>query len=1158
MRYIGLAIMFFVIAVIGHLVECRLFSQENTTAIAAFPSNVMDTETTTTKSGDFSMTLVRSKQRIYKIGDKIHFELSVTHPGKYKFYNWHATASKNTVPPSFNGWKKGTQIVGDLRWIPNASPQKTKVHCILDTKGYPAGDYNFTIVPRCDAIEKGISPDIKLQSQHFDFSLEAQEESPVPVIDGKVDDAAWVQIPWMSNFKKLGTSVNAEVQTRYKYYCDGKMLYFLVECDEPAMDRLRAMPATKNSGGLWKNDSVELKVCNDETLSQFYKVVVDCIGQYSGGNYIDKNTSDRGYATVDFWDAHAETAVTKSEKHWIVEVALPIGAFNNNEKITQNWRIDVGRNRYAGGNMELSSGGIYSKVSHIMANEFPKVKLEAFKVDPFLIKFDSMQHKIVQGNNEELVCVTKGNLFNERKYGCNIIIKTYFTDGAGTVKGENSQFCGVYSGHACPIVLETSCKEPGNYTYYIEFWTNETKSKLLKVYCMPMEVYYSPYKAKLIRPCYRNNIYASMPDKNIEVNVSVSKNAGRELIFKLKDEKERIVAEKRIVSTAENRFLLDAKALPDGRYSLQIFMKEAGHDYVEKIPIRKLPYQKGEVWIDRNGATYVDGKPFIPMGWYVVERTRTLGPAENVVINHSFFAKDFKTFQHYLDTIWASGRKMIIRPYQVFDGLGEDDPRKKHTFDRSQQVKSMTKEQIDYLTRNIPRMSRHPGILAWYLSDEPETSNVTTEWLSQVRELLAELDPYHPCTITNFSEAGMKKFADSCDIIFPDCYPGYFEKIHTNKALATTNKGKVARELKKPSWLILPGTLFPTVNSEDSSIRGIPPGYEDIRRQTYEGLIQNMMGYTFFASMDGLRYSSLIIGLPAICTHLEALKPYVITPTLDVKAKAVPAEKDFVCGMKMLGNDFVLLAVNGCSQEQSVTYSLPLKFNGRLYNAGAAKEIIVKDGSFSDKIPGWKNRIYLSDKVLAKSLESTEAIEKRIIEHYKGRKRPGNLLAVGELLLADMVAYNLAPEKRPKSITDVKASSYVPHYYTSYSPSRNTGPLYFTVDGIRLPTRMEFCWRPISDDKEPYLLYTIPKPSKVNEARIYTPCGNLRKGIVATDTHKYEFDNSQKQSEEIIIRLSEETTSSLKIIVKDYTWIPHDNQLGTNSCSGVISEVELY
>ena len=75
--------------------------------------------------------------------------------------------------------------------------------------------------------------------------------------------------------------------------------------------------------------------------------------------------------------------------------------------------------------------------------------------------------------------------------------------------------------------------------------------------------------------------------------------------------------------------------------------------------------------------------------------------------------------------------------------------------------------------------------------------------------------------------------------------------------------------------------------------------------------------------------------------------------------------------------------------------------------------------------------------------------------------------------------------------------------------------------------------------------------------RIYTPLGNLRKGVIVTDSKRYNFVNDSKK-EEIIIPLDGEVTSTMKIEVTEYVTTPYDQMLGTNSCRGVIAEVELY
>ena len=215
----------------------------------------------------------------------------------------------------------------------------------------------------------------------------------------------------------------------------------------------------------------------------------------------------------------------------------------------------------------------------------------------------------------------------------------------------------------------------------------------------------------------------------------------------------------------------------------------------------------------------------------------------------------------------------------------------------------------------------------------------------------------------------------------------------------------------------------------------------------------------------------------------------------------------------------------------------------------------VKDGKFTDTLGGRKTRIYFTDRKLAESMESSASVEKRIAQHLADRKRPGNLLGIGEMLLMDQIIYHTRPEKRPANIPDIKASSQYGNYYNmTYT---KVGALYCTLDGIRYPSRHEFCWAPYPDDKEPYILYTLPKASPVKEVRIYTPQGNLREGVIVTASKRYPFVNNGKK-EEIVIPLDGETSKTLKIEVTKYVTTAYDPMLGTNSCRGVIGEVELY
>ena len=1102
---------------------------------------------------------------IYQTGEKIEFDLEVTHPGDYQLSAWQPVISKVGSPAGFEKkWNKwGSINLDPVRWVHQPSMQKNKIRAgFTPGKDFIPGDYNFGIVARLYPNGKYNTPP-KLLSGNLHITIEAANNGEAVVIDGKADDKCWQNTSFVSDFKKLGSAEKTVVQTRYKSFCDGKYFYIYVECDEPEMEHLSQIPVCNNHPGIWLNDSVEIKIACDESLQYFYKIIVDCNGKYRGSRFVDNNVGGKSYSSSGQWDAMIRTAARHEKDKWILEIAFPLGAMDIDDKTNSNWRFDIGRNRYAAAkkagksasfsNSELSSGGTYSKRDHGSVWEYPVCQVKNFSSDRYLYNLESVQNKITKADNGNLVCTTKANLFSSSENGACFTVKTYLTDVRGNISGQSEKFIGIRGKSNMPVTFVTACKEPGKYNYNIEFWSNESTPVLLKRYTSAVEMFYSPFKTVLKRPAYRNNIYATMHDKNIEAEITVAQSIGKELIVELLDSAGKVIMQKKLIAAGSNKIIFNAANIPDGRYTLQVSMSEGGHHFKGSIKIRKLPYQEGEVWLDASGAVHVDGKPFIPIGWYIVEPGNTLGKEENSYVHPSMKVRDMADYKTIMDKLWASKRKGILNPFHQRDGRRITD--KNYIFATERQTRAMTKEQINLLACNVAEMGKHPGVLAWYMADEPEATIKTPEWLTQAKEVIEEADPYHPCTITNFSNEGMVKFAGGCDILFPDCYPGYYQKIHTRRPMDTTLRGKVARQIGKPWWIMLPGTLFPKVLSSDPSIKGIPPSYEDLRHQSIEAALQNAKGFSFYAPMDGLRYSSLIVGLPVICDQLGALTNYLIKDTIEVKTTVTPAETMFFTGMKKAGKEFCVMSANATFKELKIEYTLPNKFNGILYNAGATKSFTVKNGKFTDTIGGRKTRIYMTDLKLAKSMESTESVEKRIAEHRNDRRKKGNHLAIGEMLLMDQITYHTQPEKRPAHIPGIKASSQYGNYYNM--TLTKVGALYCTLDGIRYPTRHEFCWAPYPGDKSPYILYSLPKAAAVKEARIYTPRGNLRRGVIVTDSKRYPFTNDGNK-EEIIIPLGGETTGTMKIEVAEYVTTPYDQMLGTNSCRGVIGEVELY
>ena len=72
--------------------------------------------------------------------------------------------------------------------------------------------------------------------------LAIPEIKKAPVIDGILDDSAWKDIVFRSNFTQLGGKGPAKIQTRFKCASDGKFIYLAVQCDEPIPEKMVRNP----------------------------------------------------------------------------------------------------------------------------------------------------------------------------------------------------------------------------------------------------------------------------------------------------------------------------------------------------------------------------------------------------------------------------------------------------------------------------------------------------------------------------------------------------------------------------------------------------------------------------------------------------------------------------------------------------------------------------------------------------------------------------------------------------------------------------------------------------------------------------------------------------------------------------------------------------
>lgn len=157
-----------------------------------------------------------------------------------------------------------------------------------------------------------------------------------PVIDGKVDEAAWKNMPETIGFYIYRGSGEyaVEKQTSFRAGWTEEALYLAVRAEEPDPEKLRSAGAVP-----WNDDSMELMLfpTGAPTYTQLF---VNTRGDRNGG----RPAKDYKLAMTD-WEAG--TSVGKTE--WVLETRIPFKILMGDPvKEDDEWAVNVGRYIFTG------------------------------------------------------------------------------------------------------------------------------------------------------------------------------------------------------------------------------------------------------------------------------------------------------------------------------------------------------------------------------------------------------------------------------------------------------------------------------------------------------------------------------------------------------------------------------------------------------------------------------------------------------------------------------------------------------------------------------------------------------------------------------------------------------------------------------------------
>jgi len=163
-----------------------------------------------------------------------------------------------------------------------------------------------------------------------------------PVIDGKLDDEAWVKHDWQGGFVQSDPYEGREPseKTSFKILYDDKALYVAIRAEDSQPGKIeRRMSRRDQMGG----DTVSVAIDSMFDHLTAYVFTVNAAGVKSDQILVnDGNNSGNGDPDMS-WDPIWDTATTLNGQGWTAEMRIPFSQIRFGNKEEQVWGFDVRR-----------------------------------------------------------------------------------------------------------------------------------------------------------------------------------------------------------------------------------------------------------------------------------------------------------------------------------------------------------------------------------------------------------------------------------------------------------------------------------------------------------------------------------------------------------------------------------------------------------------------------------------------------------------------------------------------------------------------------------------------------------------------------------------------------------------------------------------------
>jgi hypothetical protein len=242
--------------------------------------------------------------------------------------------------------------------------------------------------------------------------------------------------------------------------------------------------------------------------------------------------------------------------------------------------------------------------------------------------------------------------------------------------------------------------------------------------------------------------------------------------------------------------------LPPSVYDIEAEITSAnkpGVRFFASTELVVLYYKPNEVKTDRlTGGLIVNKRQFFPFGFYCYSPVYPNLPEEEAVKGFNMMSpyqkitpETLNERKAYMDRCAMLGMKVNYNLLSVSGGGGVGS-----------KIEGLNDtEKRERLIAEITTFRDHPALLGWYISDEPNGSNVSPEQLEEIYRTVRDNDPWHPVSIVFMAPfLSSRKYINALDIVMADPYP--IPVFPVSFVGNVTDQLKTEFNGKRPVWIV--------------------------------------------------------------------------------------------------------------------------------------------------------------------------------------------------------------------------------------------------------------------------------------------------------------------------------------------------------------------